>query len=260
MGSSSTTSSRNPFGPPSPAGSDVHSTSHFQHALHAPPPLSTQAPPTDYEYLAHIQKYPYLRNSYLRKPKQYVSPYSPDGGFSLEYMPFPPTRPQSTGVPPSMSQLSDSPPTAPQAQQQYSYGASHPQQYQAQPQAQPPRPQPTYQTAQQFQQQLGHEAGRSAQTVGSAKYEHMLKQMAYSTGSDAVTPNLRGGAGGGGSGGWYSPQAPTPSPLTDPSGTRTPLRPEYSPVGEFGGGGAGAGAGPVGQRIGYMQPGLETWR
>ncbi|KAL2353232.1 hypothetical protein BJ546DRAFT_847043 [Cryomyces antarcticus] len=262
MGSSSTTSSRNPFGPPSPAGSDVHLTSHSQHALHAPPPLSTQAPPTDYEYLAHIQKYPYLRNSYLRKPKQYVSPYSPDGGFSLEYMPFPPTRPQSTGVPPSMSQLSDSPPTAPQAQQQYSYGASHPQQYQAQSQPQPPRPQPTYQTAQQFQQQLGHEAGRSAQTVGSAKYEHMLKQMAYSTGSDAVTPNLRGGAGGGGSGGWYSPQAPTPSPLTDPSGTRTPLRPEYSPVGEFGGGGAGAGAGAGagGQRIGYMQPGLETWR
>jgi len=37
-------------------------------------------------YLAGLSKYPYLRNSYLRRPKTYVSPYSASGyGFSAEW-------------------------------------------------------------------------------------------------------------------------------------------------------------------------------
>ena len=38
------------------------------------------------EFLTYIQRYPYLRNSYLRRPKTYQSPYAADGGISKDYI------------------------------------------------------------------------------------------------------------------------------------------------------------------------------
>ena len=35
------------------------------------------------EYLENLQKYPYLKNCFLRRPVAYVSPYAADGGFNL---------------------------------------------------------------------------------------------------------------------------------------------------------------------------------
>lgn len=48
---------------------------------HPAPPM-----PYDLEYLNHVQKYPYLKNALLRKPRQYRSPYPVSGpDFSEEY-------------------------------------------------------------------------------------------------------------------------------------------------------------------------------
>ena len=38
------------------------------------------------EYLSYIQQFPYLRNSYLRRPNFYESPYMPGAGISTKYM------------------------------------------------------------------------------------------------------------------------------------------------------------------------------
>ena len=38
------------------------------------------------EYLSYIQQFPFLRNSYLRRPKTYESPYASGGGISTKYL------------------------------------------------------------------------------------------------------------------------------------------------------------------------------
>jgi hypothetical protein len=40
---------------------------------------------TSIEYINHIQKYPYLRNAYARRPEKYSSPYASTFGFGAEY-------------------------------------------------------------------------------------------------------------------------------------------------------------------------------
>ena len=40
------------------------------------------------EYLSYIQQFPYLRNSYLRRPKSYESPYAPANGISTKYLKY----------------------------------------------------------------------------------------------------------------------------------------------------------------------------
>jgi len=40
---------------------------------------------TEREYLTHLAQYPYLKNSYLRRPKTYQSPYKSGGGYSSLY-------------------------------------------------------------------------------------------------------------------------------------------------------------------------------
>jgi hypothetical protein len=51
------------------------------------PSLSAQTPSSQAEYLAYVTKYPYLKNAFLRRAKTYISPYSPNGGFTPEWAP-----------------------------------------------------------------------------------------------------------------------------------------------------------------------------
>lgn len=39
------------------------------------------------EYFKHLNQYPYLRSCYLRRPKQYTSPYASNGGFNPDWTP-----------------------------------------------------------------------------------------------------------------------------------------------------------------------------
>ena len=209
--------------------------------LFTPPPsrhsaqsLSTpkQSPPTDTDYLSHLQKYPYLRNSYLRKPKHYVSPYPPPGGFSLEYQPNPERSPFSLPRPRSQS---IGRPVSSHSHQPYELAHAK--------YAQPMRPEPQYQTMADFQTQLGREARNAAPEKASMhRYEELLKKM-------GETANGESGKGK------TSPQRPIPSPLSDygPSAQNgVPADRNIDPA-LMGGGGAA-----LAENI--TTPAMETWR
>jgi len=113
----------------------------------------------DSDYLNHIKQYPYLLNSYLRRPTIYNSPYSADGGFSAEHnfeLPKQQTAFQPSPVLPGPSYCSQHPraPVKPGYVPDY---------YRPVPSQVPPAPQirahPVhYQTPQEFEQQVKQEA------------------------------------------------------------------------------------------------------
>ena len=209
--------------------------------LFTPPPsrhsgqsLTTpkQSPPTDADYLSHLQKYPYLRNSYLRKPKHYVSPYPPPGGFSLEYQPnparssFPLPRPRSQSIGRPSSSHSHQP-----------YELAHAKY------AQPMKPEPQYQSLADFQSQIGREAQNAApQKAGLHRYEELLRKMGETAKGDAFK-------------GKTSPQRPIPSPLSD-CGTAT--QNDASAERKIDPTLIGGGVAALAEKI--TMPAMETWK
>ncbi|KAI9697721.1 MAG: hypothetical protein M1820_007708 [Bogoriella megaspora] len=156
-------------------------------------PTPKQSPPTDFDYLGHLQKYPYLRNSYLRKPKNYVSPYNLYGGFSSDYAPNPPKptlpvpRSQSAGRPPS----SHSHQPYEQAHAKY---------------AQPMKPEPhQYQSVADFQHQLSQEARKTAPETASLERVADAFRNTGGAVEGSTTPQAT----------QTSPQRPIASPLSD---------------------------------------------
>lgn len=150
------------------------------------PAVASNSPEQD--YLTRISKYPYLRNSFLRRPKSYKSPYSPDGNILMSNLKSASPKQKShspTSRRPSMhggaSQRSQASPLTtnggvPSAGMQ--------QQSPIKPIVPPPhQPQPQYQTPSQFQQQLKGE-GDAHGSQGS-KHERIFAQMAR-TATDAV--------------------------------------------------------------------------
>ena len=232
----------------------------------APPPSSSvstaQSPLSQSEYLAYVTKYPYLKNAFLRRAKTYVSPYSPDGGFTPEWMPK--LTNGNTSTTPSISaprqpSSSSSQPAQPAQGLGPGYNGG------MAPNLSIPRPMPQFQSPDAFQREM---AMAPVPPSGITKWEHMMKQLAFSTGSPSppnlpasdspatqvpqfppsrpsnlsyempksttpptqYTPPVRS----------YTPplpppsepQRPIPSPLSDVP--KSPKRPEYSPISDDG--------------------------
>ncbi|KAL1642236.1 hypothetical protein SLS58_005576 [Diplodia intermedia] len=78
---------------PPAAGSAISATSMSPSAHSSSPAIrsdsisSTNSKSPDLEYLQFLQRFPYLLNSYLRRPKVYESPYPGTSGFSEAYNP-----------------------------------------------------------------------------------------------------------------------------------------------------------------------------
>jgi hypothetical protein len=233
---------------------------------------TTHSPLPQSEYLAYVTKYPYLRNAFLRRAKTYVSPYSPDGGFTPEWTSKVngSTTPIITPRPPSSS-----------GRPAHGLGLS----FSAAPPATlpPPRPMPQFQSSDAFQRDM---ANAPATYSGMPRWESMMKQLATSTASPAQSsatastgsqppaprpsgishevpanttipiqsytpppqsttppfppPN--------------EPQRPIPSPISDAA--KSPKRPEYSPISDD-------GKGPVSKASLASAPQAhlgETWR
>jgi hypothetical protein len=140
----------------------------------APSPYSlttSHMPSSQSEYLTYVTKYPYLKNAFLRRAKTYISPYSPDGGFSRDWPPKPtsgtPTNHTAAHRPPTTSH---NPPPA--FGQHYHTGPSP---------GQPPyRPMPQFQTADDFRREM---ARAPAAPSAMPKFDSMIRQLASSSGS-----------------------------------------------------------------------------
>lgn len=245
---------------------------------------------TDQGYLHNLQQYPYLLNSYCRSAKVYESPYALGSGFTPKYQPLELQRCDEQGAEKrslhspsnSMSSHDDAakhtsqqwtPPsqmwdragltkqmTAPPAQQQ-------PQLYQqAGPRNYPPA---VHQTPQDFQRQI---QGMPSTASRDGAHARLLRDQGYmpyahlpphhqpqrnSFGQAYDTARM-----------WNSPQAPTPSPLSDPHtpGYGRGHTPNNS--GHWGmlprtDSGPGVNHRPPGPGYGPMLPqmgGNETWR
>ncbi|KAK0912287.1 hypothetical protein LTR91_015759 [Friedmanniomyces endolithicus] len=280
--------------PPNPytsTSSRPSSSAHSNHGSIVGVPLTqattassmSKLPETLPGYLENLQKYPYLKNSFLRRTS-YVSPYAADGGFTEVYDPLtlderkatgahtPPTSnrdpevyPNQPWTPPSKvwhesgnSKHQHSPPPMPTIQQHY----------QQPPFPNPPRQymQPTYQTTNEFRQSFQTPAAATAPQGGSMMPSTASREGAqarllrdqgygvgpyaphsYAMGSPPLAPQqhnphaaqmgmqqraMNSGYGQAGAAPtmydtakmvWNSPQAPTPSPLSDqntPGGAR----------------------------------------
>ena len=242
---------------------------------------SAQSPPADEAYLANLKKYPYLLQSFCRKPKVYESPYPIGGGFSMAYQPLGPRKqdddqkPSSAHTPHgSVSSVGDagrrtSQQWTPPSQVWDRGGFSNqqqtppPRQYAPQPPPQPRQyPQATYSTPQEFQRQIqampstASRDGAQARMLRDQGYMPYYQHHRNSFGQSYDTAKM-----------WNSPKAPTPSPLSDPNtpgqtswGAPMP-RAEVAPMGMgragVGGSGSGGGYGPT---LPQMQGGHETWR
>lgn len=269
--SSSTHSHPSPYGAPlTPA--TTHST--------ASASKMSDGPPTDAEYLASLQKYPYLLNSYCRKPKVYESPYLLGGGFSAAYQPLLLPKQEPEPIPNSLhtphGSLSSGGDAGRRTSQQWTppsqmwdkaaFANTHTPQYGIQaPQCQPsPRqyPQPTYSTPAEFQRQIQPMPSTASRDGAQAR---MLRDQGYaqypphphhrnSFGQSYDTARM-----------WNSPKAPTPSPLSDPNTPgQTPMGPR--PWGALPRADVAQMMPRQPQHNGYgsslpqMQGGNETWR
>ncbi|KAL9097742.1 MAG: hypothetical protein Q9165_000068 [Trypethelium subeluteriae] len=222
----SPTSSNNPFTPPP--------SRHSAQSLATP----KQSPPTDTDYLSHLQKYPYLRNSYLRKPKHYVSPYPLPGGFSLEYQPNPERspftlpRPRSQSIGRPLSSHSHQP-----------YELAHAKY------AQPMKPEPQYQSMADFQSQIGREARNPVPEAASMqRYEELLKKMGETAKGEGSATKA----------GKTSPQRPIPSPLSDCTPRAQNRPPADRNIDPALIGVAGAAQQTMAEKI--TMPAMETWK
>lgn len=261
--------------PPNPSASNGSRPSSSSHSYQSPygaplTPATTHsvaskgtadAPSTDREYIKNLEKYPYLLQSYCRKPKVYQSPYPLSGGFSSEYQNGSPSqqRPETArhshhtpqnSVDRRLSESQWTPPS--QIWAQHGHFAAQTPPPQRVPQYIPAqRPQAVHQSPQDFQRQISGGSLPSTASRDGAQ-ARLLRDQGYSSytphthpyhrnssfGSASAHPQsqMQGpshghGYGGGGNGpdvakmylpgGAVSPKAPTPSPVSDPN---TPAR------------------------------------
>lgn len=235
-----------------PAGTSrppMYATAHS-----SPTDPSAQSHASQAEYLAYVTKYPYLKNAFLRRAKTYISPYSPDGGFTPEWMP---KAANTVGINPVFSAQGPSP----VSQSHHPNGLGHSFSGGVPANLPVPRPAPQFQSADAFRQDIA-----KAPRVPAAppKWEHMFKQLGTSTGAPS-RPALTMAAGpsptalqplaprplSGLSGPAPSlpalalaqsqtpplpppmePPRPIPSPLSD--APKSPKRPEVSPISDDG--------------------------
>lgn len=221
----------------------------------APSSISTtQSPLSQSEYLAYVTKYPYLKNAFLRRAKTYISPYSPDGGFTPEWMPKPPGSTITTpGIAPRP--LSSSSSNRPAQGLGLSFTGGPP------PGLPPPRPMPQFQSPDAFQRDMA----KAPIPATPVRWESMMKQLnkptvpgnpsnpttpldpalhpksstppVLSTTPPLPPPN--------------EPQRPIPSPISD--APKSPKRPEYSPISDD-------GKGPANKATLPQIHSGETWR
>ncbi|KAF2734002.1 hypothetical protein EJ04DRAFT_437937 [Polyplosphaeria fusca] len=242
-------------------------------SMYANPPSSpsvfnAQSPSPNSEYLAYVTRYPYLKNAFLRRAKTYISPYSPDGGFTTEWMPKTATSAATASS------------TRPQSSNNglgigYNGGA---------PTLPPPRPMPQFQfqSADAFQRDIT-KGGTPGPTPGYLKWESMMKQLASTSSqttnhlpktntptnnapplSQAATQPSETSTAHPPPDKSFTPplpppsnelKSPIPSPLSDAQ--KSPKRPEYSPISDDGKGPSGNRPPPA--QIPAMHTG-ETWR
>ena len=234
---------------------------------------NTEGPSTEADYIANLQKYPYLLKSYLRMPKVYESPYAaitrpaPSSASSAQPREADGGKPSSTHTPQgsitSLGEISQS------ANQQWTppsqlwdrAGFSDqqtpppPQQHAHQP---PTRQYPIYSTPQEFQRQIQSMPSTASRDGAQAR---MMRDQGYmqnpyqrnSFGQTYDTARM-----------WNSPKAPTPSPLSDhntPGHTQsssrpwgTLPRPELAPAPQR------PPQGGYGPMLPQMQSGQDAWR
>jgi hypothetical protein len=237
-----------------------------KYANATPSASTSQTPFLQSEYLAYVTKYPYLKNAFLRRAKTYISPYSPNGGFTPEWMPKPGGTPASAAPrPPSANR----PPQGLGLSLNGGHQSNFP----------PPRAPFQFQTPDAFQRDLTN--ARS----GMQKFDDMMKQLAAVPGSTSQ-PCMTASASAPLLGPRLPPpsrlaslsqdvsksaippvesyapplppptqlQQPIPSPVSDAS--RSPMRPEYSPISDDG---KTAGPKPALAATAQAHTG-ETWR
>jgi hypothetical protein len=242
--------------------------------------LSTApAPLSSIDYIVHVSQYPYLKNAFLRRAKTYISPYSPIGGFTPEW------RPQvgSTSISGPNLTATRAPSASRPAQPNQGLGLSN----LGGPPAPPSlpismsRPVPQFQSQDAFQRDLSRAPAPPA--GGMANWEHRFKQLGAS-GPPSLPPSLAASPqiplsrpsnlshetkNGTTPVRSHTPtlpppnesQRPIPSPLSEAS--RSPKRPEYSPISDDGKGpGSNRPALPplVSLQNGDVLPSGETWR
>jgi hypothetical protein len=141
---------------------------------------------TNESYIAHIMKYPYLRNAFLRRPKTYSSPYATGFGFTPEYQaklvpnavkmsqpslsyelpPPPKSTPPATSPPPTQSHSQSLSPHSPSISVPNQVPRSHV---------------VRYETPQQFQQNVHRELEKATSPTGS-KFDFLISQINQSKG------------------------------------------------------------------------------
>jgi len=226
------------------------SSSAQSHPSPRPAPLTpatsistTSKPETPPGFLDNLQRYPYLRNSYLRSRGLYESPYTIGGGFSSSYQA--PALERSTGSgtekfpvhtpSTSISSLADigrrtSSQWTPPSQMWHSAGVSNqqttppPQQQQAVPARKYPLP--TYQTPYDFQQSCQILPSTASRDGAQARLMRDYGYGAYAAHGHAQPHRNSFGHPYDTAKMWQSPKAPTPSPLSDPN---TPGLQQYTP-------------------------------
>ncbi|CAK3855499.1 DNA damage-responsive transcriptional repressor RPH1 [Lecanosticta acicola] len=286
--------------PPNPyalgAGSPPSSVPHNHHSppIGAPmtPTTSMSSGPksdgaqTDQGYLHNLRQYPYLLNSYCRSAKEYESPYAVGGGFTPKYQPLELQKSEKGGERKPLHTPNNSMSAyeaAKQNSQQWTppsqmwdrAGLAHKQQTPPPQQQQPqlyqqfgPRnyPPAIHQTPQDFQRQIQGLPSTASRDGAHARMLRDQGYMPYAHYPPHHIPHRNSfGQAYDGTKMWNSPQAPTPSPLSDPNTPgygrgHTPTNSGHwamLPRTESGPHRAsGAGYGPMLPQMG----GNETWR
>jgi len=237
---------------------------------------------TDRDYAQHLQQFPYLLNSFCRRPKDYESPYAIVEGFTPRYQPLELQKQQegttnrtSAHTPSnsvtSMNEAGRHHQWTPPSQvwdragftpkQQTPPPSQLPQLYQqAGPKHCPPA---IHQSSQDFQRQIHGLPSTASRDGAHARALRDQGMLPYSNSPYGQLPRNSFGQPYDSTKIWNSPKAPTPSPLSDPNTT-----PGYGTPGHWGmlpraethgqrPSGPGAGYGPM---LPQMGGGSETWR
>jgi len=250
-----------------PGNSRPTSSAHNQHSPSGAPltPVTTisatsRTPETPPGYLENLQKYPYLRNSFLRSNRPYESPYPASDGFAPHYLPLELDKhteanlekgPTCTHTPcASVSSATEAERRAsqqwtPPSQMWHASGfgkqqtppppvvaIQHPLSYQ------PPARKyisPTYQTADQFRQSFQNMASPASRDGSQARLlrDQMGGYGPFAPHTYAQAPRNSFGFTYDTEKMWQSTQVPTPSPLSTPNvpGSAVNRKPEYPPPG-----------------------------
>ncbi|KAF2397044.1 hypothetical protein EJ06DRAFT_158545 [Trichodelitschia bisporula] len=120
------------------------------------------------DYLNHLQGYPYLINTYLRRPKTYSSPYLPGHGFSAEYQAKLGHESTESNTQPETPQIAPAPPRQAlsygQPRRTIANGHQNPQQLQ-------------FQTPHQFQQDMFQQSPQLDEVTGQTKFDSLIRQL-----------------------------------------------------------------------------------